>query len=102
MNTWHVVTLPAHEAEPHGKAMILQHGFEDAFIAAGGPKEAAMFAGRSDDRETHYFYFSPGAYNIVSNLLRVYEAARCETPLRDSVRLCAGHSGVKNMLLRDK
>jgi hypothetical protein len=102
MNSWYVVALPAEETGPGGKAMILQHGFEDTFIASGGPKDAAMFARRSDDFATHYFYFSPGAYLIVSKLLYAYSATPCPAPPKEGTRLCAGHSGVKDILLRDK
>lgn len=82
--------------------MILQNAFSDAFVAAGGPKEAAMFARQSEDFKHHHFYFSPGAHLIVPSLLHVYEAVLCEIPPRGGTRLCAGHSGVRDSLLRDK
>lgn len=94
---WAKVTLTNQDIT-EGKHFQLQNAFERMFMAAIGPKDAAMFTQR-EFSEPHYFYFSPGAVQIFDAILRVYKASSCDAPSIEDVTLLVGHAGAADALL---
>lgn len=61
----------------------LQETFTRAFMAAGAPKDAALFTRTTDDGSHYEYYFSPGAVRIFGSALRLADAEPCESPPRE-------------------
>ena len=76
----------------NGKHMKLQDAFESLFLAAKGPRGAAMFANR-DMVRGDWFFFSPGAMVIARALVLSHGGIECASPRRGEVSLLVGHEG---------
>ena len=80
-----------------GKDIRLQDAFQQAFLAAGGPKAAAMF--QNDPSHDEYgFYFSPAAVEIFAATLEAFNARECGAPPRDGSSLSFGDLDVWDIL----
>jgi hypothetical protein len=83
-----------------GKHIRLQDDFEQAFLAAGGPKAAAMFQNDPSDDE-YGFYFTPAAVEIFSAALGTLNATECDAPPRAKTSLLFGEEGTWDLLSAD-
>ena len=81
-----------------GKHIRLQDAFQQAFLAAGGPRAAAMFQNDPSDDEYGY-YFSPEAVGIFSPTLGAFDASECGAPPRAETSLLFGEEGTWDLLL---
>ncbi len=80
-----------------GKHSRLQDAFQQAFLAARGPKAAAMFQNNPSDDE-YGFYFSPAAVEIFAATLEAFNARECGAPPRDGTSLSFGDLDVWDIL----
>ena len=80
-----------------GKHIRLQDAFQQAFLAAGGPKAAAMFQNDPSDDE-YGFYFTPAAVEIFSAALGALNATECDAPPRAKTSLLFGEEGTWDLL----
>ena len=83
-----------------GKHIRLQDAFEQAFLAAGGPKAAAMFQNDPSDDE-YGFYFTPAAVEIFSVALGTFTATECDAPPRAKTSLLFGEEETWDLLSAD-
>ena len=76
------------------KHTALQDAFTALFMAAGAPKDAAMFT--SADIRKNVDYFSPRAVEIAKTLIVRSGGVECPAPTRSAVDLLVGsRSGVE-------
>ena len=80
-----------------GEHVRLQNAFEEAFMAAGGPKAAAMFQNDPSDDE-YGFYFSPTAVEIFAATLEAFNARECGAPPQNGTSLSFGDLDVWDIL----
>ncbi len=80
-----------------GKHIRLHDAFQQAFLAAGGPRAAAMFQNDPSDDEYGY-YFSPEAVEIFSPTLGAFDASECDAPPRAKTSLLFGEEGTWDLL----
>jgi len=99
MASWYRVTLSDKDVVVR-KHMELQKAFENAFLARGWPKEAAMFA--NIDTLSHHFYFSPGAVRIAKDLIVHYAGTECPSPAMLDLVLLVGTPEWKAAIFPDE
>jgi hypothetical protein len=63
----------------HDGGLRLQAEFMAFFVAAGGPRDAVMYAGMRSRNRGNY-YFTPRAASIGSDLMLRYNAVTCAEP----------------------
>ncbi len=80
-----------------GKHIRLQDAFQQTFLAAGGPKAAAMFQNDPSDDEYGY-YFTPAAVEIFSAALGTLTATECDAPPHAKTSLLFGEEGTWDLL----
>ena len=97
--TWMCVMLTRDEVKLE-KHIRLRDAFQQAFLAAGGPKAAAMFQNDSSDDEFG-FYFTPAAVEIFSAALGTLTATECDAPPRAKTSLMFGEEGTWDLLSAD-
>lgn len=96
---WYKVVMSSIEAAK-GKHSELQSAFEALFMAAGGPKEMALFSIRLSGRDNFEIYFSPGSIEYTRSLLELYQGQACEKPTGGKeLALLVGHAGAMEKLL---
>ena len=83
-----------------GKHIRLQDAFGQAFLAAGGPKAAAMFQNNPSDDE-YGFYFTPAAVEIFAATLGEFDASECDAPPRAETSLLFGEERTWDLLSAD-
>jgi hypothetical protein len=83
-----------------GKHTVLQRAFEQAFMAAGGPKTAEMFE-NSPSYDEYGYYFSPGAVEIFGITLGSFSASACDAPPRSGTILLIGNADALDRLSAD-
>ena len=83
-----------------GKHNRLQDAFGQAFLAAGGPKAAAMFQNDPSDNE-YGFYFTPAAVEIFSTALDAFSATESDAPPRAETSLLFGEEETWDLLSAD-
>ena len=88
--SWQVVEL-SNENIVGGEGFKIQEMFENLFMSAIAPKDAAMFGGTKTPSQNLY-YFSPGCSAIADPLLISYSATLCQKPDKDQVALLVGHA----------
>jgi hypothetical protein len=93
---WSVIKLSDRDVSKSA-AIKLQQQFESMFIAALGPKDAAMFGNLHPERDNHLFYFSPAATRLFSKFL--VDASPCAAPSKISVALLVGVSDARETML---
>ena len=96
--TWEKVTLTATQIAEQKALMNIQDRFEQLFIAAGGPKEMALFGDKGYEKDTISVYFSPGCRTICEALIALHKAEACEAPAKEDVALLVGHSDAWDLL----
>ena len=80
-----------------GKHIRLQDAFEQAFLAAVAPKDAAMF--ENDPNHDEYgYYFSPAAADIFGVTLAAFNASESHAPPLADTSLLVGHADAWDML----
>ncbi len=72
------ITMPKAKADSGGYSQV-QIAFDAAFMAAGAPRNAALFSNSLIAPEC-FFYFSPGAVAIFSASLALMGAEQCDPP----------------------
>lgn len=73
--------------------------FQRAFIAAGAPRDMALFADTYVLNDTRDVYFSPGCMRHVTDLLNVHNALPCRRPEGGQVTMVYGVPGADRDLL---
>lgn len=88
MNDWYRVIFSVDEISAAKHLEMIGH-FERFFLAAGSPKDAALFRGLQSGQNA--YYFSPGAAKIAMKLIIHLSAASCPAPKMSEVECIAGH-----------
>jgi hypothetical protein len=83
-----------------GKHFKLQAAFEEAFMAALAPIEAAMFE-HDKSYDEYRYYFSPDAVKFFSSALETYGATECNAPPRKDTSLLVANSEAWDLLSSD-
>lgn len=73
--SWHRLVIQDSDVA-HLSASSLMNEFAAAYRAAGVPRDASVYHGRSTQGE-RVFYFSPEASSIAEDVLRRFEATPC-------------------------
>ena len=97
---WYKIALTAGQSAQR-EASRLQGQFEKAFMAVGGPKDAAIFSStplRDETAEIIELYFSPKAYKLAKLFLKEYSGQFCEKPDKRKVDLVAGFPTARKLL----
>lgn len=97
MESWYKVTMTDADITAH-RYTKLQRDFEALFMAALGPRDAAMFS-NSDPVLDHQFYFSPGAVRIAKTLIEINGGVPCQSPSASEVDLLVGEADARRLLL---
>jgi hypothetical protein len=95
---WYKVSLTA-EQIANGDEMRIQDQFDALFLAAGGPKDAALFSSKLDRSDIAHLFFSPGSVKFAEPLIRLCRGEICEKPDRSAVALLVGHQSALEELL---
>lgn len=77
--------------EARGYCSALQQAFEEAWVAAGSPVEAAMLRGDPVFVDPSY-YFSPAGAHLVRETLQRRGASRCAAPRPGRVEALVGRA----------
>jgi len=93
--TWMRLTMSSDEAK--GQYNDFQEAYFSAFVAAGAPQDAAMFATNRSASEDA-FYFSPAATTLFSVVLKSRGAKPCDKPSRVSVSVLVCNGDAISML----
>lgn len=93
---WMRITMPKAKADFGGYSQM-QIAFDATFMAAGGPRSAALFSNSLLAPEC-IFYFSPGAVAIFSAQLALMDAEPCERPSPDGLISLVGNGDSFNLL----
>lgn len=93
--TWYKVTFTMDEVA-RGDHMKIQDEFLNAVMAAGSPRDLAMF-GRLEDSFV-IRYFTPASATHCAALLSTYSAVPCDNPGNDDMSLVSGHNKAWRML----
>jgi len=93
---WMKITMPRARADSGGYSQM-QNAFDAAFVAAGGPRSAALFSNSFLAPEC-VFYFSPGAVAIFSAQLALMDAESCERPFPGGLISLVGNGESFNLL----
>ena len=94
--TWHKIELSTDEVKAGEESRILKE-FTDLFVAAGGPRDAAMLSS-SLNSPGATIYLSPGAIRIAPTLVAAHAGLPCDCP-SGSVVLLLGHGNATEELL---
>jgi hypothetical protein len=95
--SWHCVTFTT--ADIVGKKhMDLQDDFDRRWLAAGLPRDAALFASDLDREGRSVYYFSPGAMLFSNSILSAYGGTPCSPP-PPGAALLVGHDDVREELV---
>ena len=89
MARWYRVALNDEDLAT-GREMALQREFEELFIRAKTPDDAAMFTSE-DDLPPYLYFFSPAAGAIATDLIRRHAGIECDPPARADVSLVVGN-----------
>lgn len=96
---WYKVVMSSIEVAK-GKHSELQKAFEALFMAAGAPKEMALFSSGLAGRDNLEIYFSPGSIEYARILLELYQGQSCERPTEGKKpALLVGHADAREKLL---
>jgi hypothetical protein len=76
--SWYSIVLSTSRVA-EGELDTLQRDFASLFLAAGSPKEMALFSGKFS-REGSILYLSPGSQPYASDLISAYGGVPCEKP----------------------
>jgi hypothetical protein len=93
---WMKITMPKAQADSGGYSQM-QIAFDAAFMAAGGPRSAALFS-NSLLASDCVFYFSPGAAAIFSAQLALMGAQACERPSPEGLISLVGNGDSFDLL----
>lgn len=108
MSSWYQITFPFKECDVGGKGQKLQDLFAAILVANGGkPYSAALFSRRSNDFKQVFYYFTPDAAQMASNLIDTYKAVPCDAPPRPNpldnhVHLSVGDARIFELLWPEK
>ena len=94
---WYKIVLRADD-ETSDKAEQIQDEFEQLFLVAREPKDAAMFCGGFNRKNEYTLYFSPGAVRIAQTLMTTLSGVPCNLPPKD-VSLLVGHPSSQKELI---
>jgi hypothetical protein len=78
--SWHKVTF-TNKQVAEGEHQLVHNKFAALVIAAGAPKEMALFSGKFTHKGLS-FYFSAGSVPYASELISAYSGTPCEAPER--------------------
>ena len=94
---WHKVLISVDQVVS-GIEIQIQNQFEILFMAAGTPKDMALFGSGIKDHGVE-LYFSPGALQYAKGLIQLYNGTECEKPTANDIALLVGHADARKRLL---
>jgi hypothetical protein len=100
MSSWYKVTVKYEDTIPQRAGKSLQDAFLAILVSNGTPKDAALFGDRSDDFERYFYYFSPAAYRIASQLIDSHEGVPCPKPSGKRLAFLVGDEVEREGLLK--
>jgi hypothetical protein len=76
---WHIVTLSSDRISA-GAGNKLLNELESVIMAAGFPKEAAVFGSVDRSRDGNTYYINPGASTVATALIATWGGTECDDP----------------------
>ncbi len=78
--SWHKVTLSTEQVE-NQEYLNIQRQFNALFIAAGAPKDMALFSGNLLGQDERHMYFPPGSLPYANSIISLYGGVECDKPI---------------------
>jgi len=94
--TWHKVTLSVDQVVNQEHSNI-QDQFDALFIAAGAPKDMALFSSSLTGKDELHMYFSPSSVAYANSIISLHGGAPCDKPTEKPV-LLVGHADARNAM----
>jgi hypothetical protein len=76
------------------KDSIIEEEFLVAWIAQGGPKNAAVFVVRDQPNRAMIYYLTPAAAALMADRLEAYGAVACPKPDSQAIRFLQGDQNI--------
>ena len=87
--TWYKVSLTPNQIQALELGKLIDK-FVQLFIAAGKPKEMALFGEKELSNNDQVLYFSPACSDKAASLISAYSGIPCEKPEKESLNRLQG------------